>query len=46
MKKNEEMTKQMESIWREHNDPEIQARKRAKRKREEDAKNKKEDLGL
>jgi hypothetical protein len=38
-KKNEEMTKQMEEVWREHHNPELQAKKKAKHKREEDLKN-------
>lgn len=46
MEKNEEMTKQMEEIYREHNDPEAQARKRAKRKKEERFKETVENLGL
>ena len=46
MEKNEEMTRQMETIWRENNDPELRARKRAKQKKEERLKDKIEDLGL
>lgn len=44
--KQEEMTKQMEEIFREHHDPESQARKKAKQKKEERLKEKTEDLGL
>ena len=42
----EEPTRQFEQIFREYQDPEVQARKRAKQKREEQLKNKSEDLGL
>ena len=44
--KNEEATRQMESIWREANDPELRAKKIAKQKREQRLKDKIEDLGL
>mgnify|MGYP003396051192 CR=1 FL=1 len=42
----EEMTRQFETIFREYQDPEVQARKRAKQKREEQLEYKKIDLGL
>jgi len=44
--KNEEMTRQMEQIWRERHDPELQAKRRAKQKREKNLEEKTQDLGL
>lgn len=44
--RNEEMTRQMEEIWREHHDPELQAKKKIERKKKEEQKNKEVDLGL
>ncbi len=44
--KNEEMSRQFETIYRENQDPEIQAKKRAKLKKELEQKTKEEDLGL
>ncbi len=46
MKKNEEATRQMEQIWREHHSPDAQERKRQKLKREANKKSRAEDLGL
>lgn len=44
--KSDEMTKQMEEIWRENQDPEIQAKKRRKFKKEQEKKDKQDDYGI
>lgn len=44
--KSEEMTRQMENIWREHNDPVFQERKKREAKKAEEKNNKRVDLGL
>lgn len=44
--KSEEMTRQMESIWREHHDPEIIIKKKRKAKLEQELKDKQDDYGI
>jgi len=44
--KNEEMTKQMEQIFREHQDPELRAKKRRRAKLEQELKDKQDDYGI
>lgn len=46
IKKNEEMTKQMEAIYERNNDPEFQARKKAEIKKQRLTEEKVADLGL
>lgn len=44
--KSDEMSRQFENIYREHHDPDFQAKRRKKLKLEQELKNKKEDFGL
>ena len=45
-RKNREMTRQMEEIFRKHNSPEWQEKEKKRLKKEEENKNKETDLGL
>jgi len=44
--KSSEMTRQFDDIYREHHDPDIQARKKRKLEKEKRIKEKKEDYGF